>query len=166
MHKCTRICYLFLFALPVVAHSDNAAQQAASEEHFRAQKQAACEQIDLTNNLENNPYAFKSEDVGCDLGLEMPGLPSFGGLGFEGLDSCSLLKMVTGDMVDAANTAMRDKVDGIVFEGVQGINDRLGLDSGQGLNYRGGEIGVGEGLADDAKDAVRDLGRDAGQSVR
>ena len=148
-----------------IASADNAAQQRASEEHFRAQKQAACEQIDLTNNIEDNPYAFKSEDVTCDLGLEMPGLPSFGGLKFD-LDSCSLLKMVTGDMVDAANTAMRDKVDGIVFDGVEGINETLGLDSSQGLNYSGGKIGVGEGLEDDVKDAVRDLGRDAGNKVR
>lgn len=146
---------------PAISFADDAVarQEAATKEFMQKQTADCVAKVDFSNSIEDNPFAYKSPDVSCDLGLQMPGLPSFG-LGSFNLDSCSLLKMVTGDMVDAANDAMRDQVDSIVFQGVEAINDRLGTDEGQGLDYSGGDITVGGGLENDARDAIKGVGRD------
>lgn len=79
-----------------------------------------CDQIDtkpLTlDEAQSTPYGYKSET--CDLGLSMPGLPNFG-MNIGGLDSCSILKAVTGDMVDKANQEMQSSLDG-ALEAIKG----------------------------------------------
>jgi hypothetical protein len=81
-----------------------------------------CDQLDMkTPTIEElkaakNPLIYTNPDtVGCDLGFSMPGLPSFG-TKIDGLDACSVLKAVTGDMVGKANTAMKDGLNGALQE--------------------------------------------------
>ena len=99
-----------LFALPLLADiaSAGSCQNAIRE----AQKKifgdlgSVCADIN-TQNQENSPYIYVNPDGGCDLGLQLPGLPTFGGGLGSGLDMCALAKTVTGGMVSQANTAMQ-----------------------------------------------------------
>ena len=99
-----------LLALPLLALNANAGscQNAIRE----AQRQifgnlgTVCAGIN-TQAQGNSPFIYVNPDGGCDLGLQLPGLPSFGaGLG-NGLDMCALAKTVTGGMVNQANSAMQ-----------------------------------------------------------
>lgn len=73
-----------------------------------------CDSIDTKVLTEeqaaSTPYGYTSPDSGCDIGLSMPGLPGFG-LDISGIDSCAILKAVTGDMVDKANDTMQGSLD-------------------------------------------------------
>lgn len=99
-----------LLALPLLALNANAGscQNAIRE----AQRQIfgnlgnVCADAQLAAQG-NSPFIYVNPDGGCDLGLQLPGLPSFGaGLG-NGLDMCALAKTVTGGMVNQANSAMQ-----------------------------------------------------------
>lgn len=57
-----------------------------------------------------NPFIYVNPDQACDLGLQMPGLPDFG-FGLSGIDSCSVLKAVTGDMVHEVNKKTQGAID-------------------------------------------------------
>lgn len=56
-------------------------------------------------------YTNPNSSGGCDLGLEMPGLPKFGFKFDPKINACQILKKVTGDMVEAANKKMQATVD-------------------------------------------------------
>lgn len=104
-----------LMAVPFVG-SANAASFCKDKASDFFDKLAAnvCDQIDtkpLTmEQAAESPLGYKSPDSGCDLGLSMPGLPGFG-FNLDGLDSCKILKAVTGDMVDKANSEMQTGLD-------------------------------------------------------
>lgn len=64
-----------------------------------------CAGLTKTPNMTKNPYVYVSPNGTCDLGLSLPGLPSFGTGG--GLTACSVARAITGPMVSEANTAMQ-----------------------------------------------------------
>ncbi|MHD0644572.1 hypothetical protein ACYPKM_02895 [Pseudomonas aeruginosa] len=69
-----------------------------------------CVNIVTQPDMTKNPYVYTNRDAGdCSLGLQMPGLPDFG-LNAGGFDLCGMAKMVTGDMVNKANSAMNQKM--------------------------------------------------------
>jgi hypothetical protein len=102
-----------------VCGSPHAQQVAARMKQVKSNVRS---QIDTTVSLDKSPYVYKNPDAGCDLGLSMPGLPNFG-FGLEGIDSCKILKMVTGDLVKSVNKGMRDTVDKAVDSASGGKGD-------------------------------------------
>lgn len=74
-------------------------------------KRDTCNEMDTSVSVENSPYLYKSPDSGCDLGLSLPGLPNLGSLGLDGIDSCRILKSVTGDFVKEVNRELQDAMD-------------------------------------------------------
>lgn len=123
-----------LLTLPFIG-SANAASfcKDKASDFFDKLASNVCDQIDtkpLTmEQAANSPYGYKSPDAGCDLGLSMPGLPGFG-FGMDGLDSCKILKAVTGDMVDKANTEMQNGLDA----GLEAVKGDTQLPSNVDLN--------------------------------
>lgn len=99
-----------LLALPMVV--DMASAGTCQNAIREAQKKifgdlgSVCSGI-TTQNPENSPFIYVNPDGGCDLGLQLPGLPTFGGSLGSGLDMCALAKTVTGGMVSQANSAMQ-----------------------------------------------------------
>lgn len=59
----------------------------------------------------SSAYTNPNSSGGCDLGLEMPGLPKFGFKFDPKINACQILKKVTGEMVEAANKKMQATVD-------------------------------------------------------
>lgn len=102
-----------LLALPLLADiaSAGTCQNAIRE----AQKKifgdlgSVCAGIN-TQNPENSPYIYVNPDGGCDLGLQLPGLPTLGASFGEGLDMCKLARTVVGGMVSDANSAMQESM--------------------------------------------------------
>lgn len=84
-----------------------------------------CRQVDTSVNVENSPYIYTNPDAGCDLGFSMPGLPDIG-IGLDGINSCELLKAVTGDLVKDINKEMQgavaDAIDAVGGETEFGID--------------------------------------------
>lgn len=60
-----------------------------------------CAQLDKDIDFENNPHRYENPQSTCDLGLELPGLPSFDGFEFDvnAPDACSVVKNIVGDSV-------------------------------------------------------------------
>lgn len=106
-----------------VCSSKHAKQVAARMKQIKSN---VCSQVDTRVTLDNSPYVYKNPDAGCDLGLSMPGLPNIG-FGLEGIDSCKILKAVTGDLVKSVNKGLRDSVDSAV-KGVTGGKSDLDYD--------------------------------------
>src|SRR5690606_18163016 len=100
----------------------------------------ACNAYDTTPK-NNSPFVYKNPDGGCDLGLELPGLPTFG-VGIGGLDLCKMAKTVTGGMVREVNKAMKDTLD----ESVKAINEKA--NEKLGTNVIGEDINIGDKLTD------------------
>lgn len=94
-----------------IADTCRSARSAALKQNMQAAKQNICSQMDTSVNVEDSPYLYKSPDAGCDLGLSLPGLPNFGSVGLEGIDSCRILKSVTGDFVKEVNRELQDAID-------------------------------------------------------
>lgn len=99
--------------------------------------QKSCVGISNTATLDNNPFVYTNPDGGCDLGLSLPGLPSFGGLGGS-LDSCAIVKMVTSSTVNKANATIRDAMN----KSVDTINQTSQSTIGTNV-VGGGNIDVG-----------------------
>jgi len=97
----------------------------------------SCVGITNTPSLENNPFIYTNPDGGCDLGLSLPGLPSFGG-SLGSIDSCAIVKMVTSDSVAKVNTAVRDAMNTSVNTINQTAQDTIGT------NVTGGSLSVGD----------------------
>lgn len=91
-----------------VAHSED---DGVIDSNYNNIKEQVCNQLDLSLNIETSPFIYTDPEASCDLGFQMPGLPDFN-LGFQGLDSCKLLKSVTGELVNQVNKEMRDVVNG------------------------------------------------------
>lgn len=95
----------------------------------------SCVGITNTPSLDNNPFIYTNPDGGCDLGLSLPGLPSFGG-SLGSLDSCSIVKMVTSDTVSKVNSTIRDAMNTSVNTINQTAQDTIGT------NVTGGNVNV------------------------
>ncbi|AXH59458.1 hypothetical protein [Pseudomonas amygdali] len=95
----------------------------------------SCVGITNTPSLDNNPFIYTNPDGGCDLGLSLPGLPSFGG-SLGSLDSCSIVKMVTSDTVSKVNSTIRDAMNTSVNTINQTAQDTIGT------NVTGGSVNV------------------------
>lgn len=112
-----------LLTLPMIANVQAASYcRDSASDFFNRLSSNVCDEINtdpLTmEQAANTPFGYKSPDAGCDLGLSMPGLPSFG-MNIGGLDSCKILQAVTGDMVDQANDAMQGGLD-TALENIKG----------------------------------------------
>jgi len=81
-----------------------------------------CTNLNQNISLEGNPFVYTNPDAGCDLGLSLPGLPSFGDIGF-GLDSCKILRAVTGDLVKEINSGFQQAVDDSLGDVADEYND-------------------------------------------
>ncbi len=108
--------------------------------------QDRCVNLDLETSLDNNPFIYTNPDAGCDLGLQLPGLPDFG-ISSGGINACSIAKAVTGPMVDKVNSAMRDQVNQAV-----GAIDAASVDA-IGTQASGG-IDVGSLIEDQYEDLL------------
>lgn len=118
MKKLALVSSLFVLPLLIVANEEAEAGTCKNTIEKQQQKifkraQDACAKHDKAQK-ENNPFIYVNPDGGCDLGLELPGLPSFGaGLG-DGLDLCALAKTITGPMVKDVNKVVKDAKDRVV----------------------------------------------------
>lgn len=97
----------------------------------------SCVGITSTPSLDNNPFIYTNPDGGCDLGLSLPGLPSFGG-SLGSLDSCSIAKMVTSSTVSKVNSTIRDAMNTSVNTINQTAQDTIGT------SVTGGSVNVGD----------------------
>lgn len=112
-----------------------------------------CANINTDPDLENSKYMYQNPDGGCDIGLELPGLPSFGG-GLSGVSSCQIVKAVTGDMVDKVNEGVNGAWDG-ALDTVKGkISEKTGLDV-DNLNFDMGAIAEDAIKGESFDDALR-----------
>jgi len=136
------------------AQSDQAAEAAYSRFH-----DSICEQLDLSLDLDNNPFIYTNPDAGCDLGLSMPGLPNLGSIGLGGLDSCKILQSITGDMVDEVNAAMQNSVNealsGVTEDAMSDYNVDLGDITEESLGTKDDLSGNTTGI--DLNDTVDDV---------
>ena len=105
--------------------------------------------VGITNapSLDNNPFIYNNPDGGCDLGLSLPGLPSFGG-SLGSLDSCSIVKMVTSDTVSKVNSTIRDAMNTSVNTINQTAQDTIGT------NVTGGNVSVTDLMEQRVKQAA------------
>lgn len=81
-----------------------------------------CSQLDMTTptieqlKAAKNPLMYSNPDTaGCDLGFSMPGLPAFG-TNITGLDSCSIIKAITGEAISKANSAVKGSLNTALSE--------------------------------------------------
>jgi hypothetical protein len=86
-----------------------------------------CADLDM-GPKSNSPFVYVNPDGGCDLGLQLPGLPSFGG-SLGSFDMCGLAKTITGGMVNQANGVMRDSMN----TAIGGINQTAQQTIGTGV---------------------------------
>lgn len=93
------------------AGSCSAAKNPAAEKAVAERKKNICQNSDNRVTLDNSPYVYENPDQGCDLGLSLPGLPNLGSVGLDGIDSCRILKSITGDFVKEVNRGLQDQVD-------------------------------------------------------
>lgn len=63
-----------------------------------------CAQLDTSNSLEGNPFAYENPNAFCDVGQSMVGQPDWTGGKFDvnGANACEVAKMVVGDHVRGA----------------------------------------------------------------
>jgi hypothetical protein len=96
------------------------------EDFFKIKSDFLCDnKIDANPDIESSLFYYESPEANdCDLGMSFPGMPDFG-FGLDGLDACALVKMVTGPMVDAANSKMKEGMDAALNYS----KDKTGLDS-------------------------------------
>lgn len=87
------------------------ARNAALKQRMASAKQSVCSQMDTSVSVEGSPYLYKNPDAGCDLGLSLPGLPNLGSVGLDGIDSCRILKSITGDFVKEVNRDLQDAIE-------------------------------------------------------
>lgn len=109
--------------------------------------------VGITNSpsLDNNPFIYTNPDGGCDLGLSLPGLPSFGG-SIGSIDSCSIVKMITGSTVQKVNSTIRDAMNESVTAINQASQDTIGT------NVTGGNVDLGTMVEDRIKQATTAAG--------
>lgn len=92
-----------------------------------------CVNLDLGTSLDNNPFIYTNPDAGCDLGLQLPGLPDFG-ISAGGINACSIAKAITGPMVDKVNQAMRAQVNSVVSSIDEASVNAIGTQASGGID--------------------------------
>lgn len=129
-----------LLALPFIGVEAQAGS--CSNAIREAQKQIfgnlgnVCADVDM-GPKSNSPFVYVNPDGGCDLGLELPGLPSFGG-SLGSFDMCGLAKTITGGMVNQANGVMRDSMN----TAIGGINQKAQETIGTGVVNTNVDVGA------------------------
>lgn len=100
-------------------------------ERFKSMTSSVCASgaIDTSLTLDGpggqeNPFVYINPDQPCDLGLTMPGVGDFG-LSLDGLNSCKVLKAVTGDMVQEINSTTQGSLDEVIGHVTGTIKDQL-----------------------------------------
>lgn len=112
-----------------------------------------CANINTNPDPSSSKFAYENPDGGCDIGLDMPGLPSFGG-SITGFDACQIVKAVTGDMVDKVNDTVNDAWDGAINAAKGKIMEQTGLDV-DNLNFNMNNIAIDAINGDDATRSFR-----------
>jgi hypothetical protein len=64
-----------------------------------------CAQLNTENTLADNPHRYENPQATCDLGLSLPGLPTFDGFGFDakGVDACGVVQNIIGDRIKSVS---------------------------------------------------------------
>lgn len=112
-------------------------------------------QIHTVEGSENDAYADIS--VGCDLGLEMPGLPSLSDFNINiigKLDMCKAVQSITGPMVAKFNENVTAKIDSKLDEVTDKINENLTIDLGDIVGSVTGNDELGNALFNDDKFSI------------
>lgn len=129
------ICFASFSAISVGAEEDPEHFAKHIDDNYAKIRKQVCEQLDLNVNVKAGPFFYTDPNASCDLGFQMPGLPDFN-LGFDGLDSCKLLKAVTGELVDKLNSQVKDALD----KGLEGA----GVEDGTDIDIDFGDIVIDE----------------------
>lgn len=95
--------------------------------------QDRCLNLNKTPSLTNNPFVYTNPDAGCDLGLNLPGLPGFGLTG-GGISACQVAKFVTGSTVNAVNQKMQEGANAAVDAVDKVAVDSLGVQASGGID--------------------------------
>lgn len=103
-----------LLLLPVIADTASAGtcRNAIDSAAKRVFSTGALTQVCVghdTSLKDNSPFIYVNPDGACDIGLRMPGLPSFG-IGAGSLDLCAMAKTVLGPMVGQVNGALQSQM--------------------------------------------------------
>lgn len=75
-----------------------------------------CGQLNYSNDpSEYSQYRVDSPQASCDLGLSLPGLPSFDGIGFDASvpDACSIARSIVGDSIRDLNNSSKSAVEAL-----------------------------------------------------
>lgn len=124
---------LALIAASGSALAGSCATSKNKEEQVYGKAQNKCGYVTSTADISKNPYTYISPN-GCDFGLSLPGLPSFGNGG--GLDACSIVTAITGPMVNKVNQGMQDATN----QAVNGIGPDA-IDAASNV-YNSGDVGT------------------------
>ena len=92
-----------------------------------------CLNLNKTPSLTNNPFVYTNPDAGCDLGLNLPGLPGFG-LSGGGISACEVAKYITGNTVNAVNQKMQEAASEAVSAVDNVAIDTIGVQASGGIN--------------------------------
>lgn len=95
--------------------------------------QDRCLNLNKTPSLANNPFVYTNPDAGCDLGLNLPGLPGFGLTG-GGISACQVAKFVTGSTVNAVNQKMQEGANAAVSAVDNVAIDTIGVQASGGID--------------------------------
>ncbi|MDT8924988.1 hypothetical protein RBE51_19555 [Pseudomonas taiwanensis] len=114
----------------------------------------SCVGINTDASLTNNPFVYVNADGGCDLGLQLPGLPDFGSITGGGINACSIVKAVTGSMVDTVNSSIR----GAMNDTVNGINSKSQQVGGIDV-INSGNTNIGDMVTEQIRNAAANAGQ-------
>lgn len=129
MKKTTKIAAVLIIALISSQASANACRDRINSRQAQIFQGlgSTCVGLDTSGKVDDQ-LMMRNMDGGCDSGLSLPGLPSFGfGMGGE-FDWCGLAQAVTGSMVDKVNKEMQDRVDQSVGAVVNATIESTGID--------------------------------------
>lgn len=111
--------------------------------------QDSCVGINTEASLTNNPFVYVNTDGGCDIGLQLPGLPDFGSIIGGSINACSIIKAVTSGMVDTVNSSIRNTMN----ESVNAINNQSQAVIGKDV-IGGGSTNIGDMVTEQIKAAA------------
>lgn len=116
-----------LFSATAEAGSCRNAINNASQKIFGSALKTACVGVD-TGLKENSPFIYVNPDGGCDMGLQLPGLPDFGASFGKGFDMCAMAKTVLGPMVGQVNNRLQEEMNQAVGEINDIARDQIGIE--------------------------------------